>query len=83
MSTTTQRRPQRSPIAQRPVRLWYHEFIQAATSRSTGRPAARISIGFVFLWAFLDKNFGLQFATPKGPRLDRSPPATAAPPSDS
>jgi thiosulfate dehydrogenase (quinone) large subunit len=24
----------------------------------------RISIGFVFLWAFLDKTFGLRFATP-------------------
>ncbi|MER7365496.1 hypothetical protein ABT353_22580, partial [Nonomuraea wenchangensis] len=26
--------------------------------------AARISIGWVFLWAFLDKTFGWGFATP-------------------
>jgi thiosulfate dehydrogenase [quinone] large subunit len=28
--------------------------------------AARFSLGFIFLWAFLDKVFGLGFATPAG-----------------
>ncbi len=44
---------------------WYHEFMQAASTRYWAA-AARISIGFVFLWAFLDKNFGWQYTTPKG-----------------
>jgi thiosulfate dehydrogenase [quinone] large subunit len=44
---------------------WYHGFRQAATTKYWAA-AARISIGFIFLWAFLDKNFGWQFTTPKG-----------------
>ena len=41
-----------------------------STSTSTSTPAAaalaalRITTGFVFLWAFLDKTFGLGYATP-------------------
>jgi len=38
-----------------------------ALKRSTGRHALailRLATGFIFLWAFLDKTFGLGFATP-------------------
>jgi len=42
---------------------WYHGFTQAATTKYWAA-VARIAIGFVFLWAFLDKNFGLGYATP-------------------
>jgi len=39
----------------------------AASTTSTGRYALailRIATGFIFLWAFLDKTFGLGFSTP-------------------
>jgi thiosulfate dehydrogenase [quinone] large subunit len=42
---------------------WYHGFTQAATTKYWAA-IARIAIGFVFLWAFLDKNFGLGYTTP-------------------
>lgn len=38
-----------------------------AIARPTGRHALallRLAIGFIFLWAFLDKTFGLGFSTP-------------------
>lgn len=44
--------------------------VPAADSITISRPAAvavaalRISLGFVFLWAFLDKTFGLGYSTP-------------------
>lgn len=41
---------------------WYHGFVQATTTRYWAA-ATRILIGFVFLWAFLDKNFGLGYTT--------------------
>jgi thiosulfate dehydrogenase [quinone] large subunit len=41
---------------------WYHGFTQAATTKYWAA-ATRILIGFVFLWAFLDKNFGLGYTT--------------------
>ena len=44
-------------------RGWYHGFTMAATTKYWAA-VARIAIGFVFLWAFLDKNFGLGYATP-------------------
>lgn len=44
---------------------WYQAFAQAVSTRYWAA-AARIAIGFVFLWAFLDKNFGWQYTTPKG-----------------
>ena len=44
---------------------WYHSFVQAVTTKYWAA-IARIAIGFVFLWAFLDKNFGWQYATPEG-----------------
>lgn len=44
---------------------WYHGFTQAVSTKYWAA-AARISIGFVFIWAFLDKNFGWQFTTPEG-----------------
>jgi thiosulfate dehydrogenase [quinone] large subunit len=38
---------------------------------------ARILVGFVFLWAFLDKTLGLGFATPQGKSwLDGASPTT-------
>lgn len=42
------------------------EFTPAGTSRIAPVVWAltRVSLGFVFLWAFLDKTFGLGFATP-------------------
>ncbi len=42
---------------------WYHGFTQAATAKYWAA-VARIALGFVFLWAFLDKTFGLGYATP-------------------
>ena len=44
----------------------------AATGKGHRRPveyvwaAARLAIGWIFLWAFLDKTFGWGFATPPG-----------------
>ncbi|MFD5514870.1 hypothetical protein [Streptomyces sp. NPDC127066] len=44
--------------------------VSAGTGTSTGRAYAlaslRLLTGFVFLWAFLDKTFGLGYATPSG-----------------
>ena len=40
-----------------------------ATARMVARYAwfaARIGMGFIFLWAFVDKLFGLGYATPAG-----------------
>ena len=42
---------------------WYREFVPASAARIFGG-ISRILIGFVFLWAFLDKTFGLGWATP-------------------
>ena len=44
---------------------WYRHFTQSAATRYWAA-ISRILLGFVFLWAFLDKNFGWQFATPEG-----------------
>ena len=41
---------------------WYHGFTQAATTKYWAA-IARISIGFIFLWAFLDKDLGLGYTT--------------------
>lgn len=64
---TTEHRPQ--PAATE--RQVEETTAQAAPVRQdTGQPAGRvlaitrISIGFVFLWAFLDKTFGFGYATP-------------------
>lgn len=35
----------------------------ATTATAIAQAAARVSLGFVFLWAFLDKTFGLGYAT--------------------
>ncbi len=48
---------------------WYHGFTQAATTKYWAA-IARIALGFVFLWAFLDKTFGLTYATPERQRMD-------------
>jgi thiosulfate dehydrogenase (quinone) large subunit len=37
-----------------------------ATGRAYATATARLLLGFVFLWAFLDKTFGLGYATPSG-----------------
>lgn len=42
---------------------WYHGFVQSAATKYFAA-TTRIMLGFVFLWAFLDKNFGLGYATP-------------------
>lgn len=44
-------------------RGWYRGFVVSATAKYWAA-VARIALGFVFLWAFLDKNFGLGYATP-------------------
>ncbi|WP_405968404.1 DoxX family membrane protein [Streptomyces sp. NBC_00015] len=38
----------------------------AVTSRACALASLRLLTGFVFLWAFLDKTFGLGYATPSG-----------------
>lgn len=50
-------------VAQASQGSWYHGFIQAAHTRYWAA-IARIALGVVFLWAFLDKTFGLGYATP-------------------
>ena len=62
MSTTTQGDLSVTRVNQD---TWYHGFTEAVSTKYWAA-AARISIGFVFLWAFLDKNFGWQFTTPEG-----------------
>jgi thiosulfate dehydrogenase [quinone] large subunit len=65
---TTARRTT-EPVAARTEDL-HPELAELATERRTARvigitaAVTRISIGFVFLWAFVDKLFGLGFATP-------------------
>ncbi|MPV39098.1 DoxX family protein [Georgenia subflava] len=56
MATTTQHRPTAG-------RMYQEEIVSAAGARKT-LAAGRIIIGWVFLWAFLDKTFGLGFTTP-------------------
>ncbi|MDI2129508.1 DoxX family membrane protein [Yinghuangia seranimata] len=40
--------------------------LSAATVREASVAALRVLLGFVFLWAFLDKTFGLGYATKSG-----------------
>ncbi|MER5480295.1 DoxX family membrane protein [Streptomyces sp. NPDC002734] len=40
--------------------------VEVLTARAYAFAAARVLMGFVFLWAFLDKTFGLGYATPSG-----------------
>ena len=61
---TTQAHDQISVTTTEPTG-WYHGFAMA-TSTKYWAATARILLGFTFLWAFLDKNFGLEFATPSG-----------------
>lgn len=42
---------------------WYHDFTESAATHYWAA-ISRILISFVFLWAFLDKTFGLTYATP-------------------
>jgi thiosulfate dehydrogenase (quinone) large subunit len=44
---------------------WYHDFVPSSAAHVFGG-ITRILLGFVFLWAFLDKNFGWGMATAKG-----------------
>ncbi|MER5479681.1 hypothetical protein ABT026_22340 [Streptomyces sp. NPDC002734] len=39
---------------------------ETRTAQAYAFAAARLLMGFVFLWAFLDKTFGLGYATPSG-----------------
>jgi len=41
---------------------WYRDFVVSPTARYWAA-IARILLGFTFLWAFLDKTFGLGYAT--------------------
>lgn len=41
---------------------WLHDFRMSSTTKYWAA-ITRILLGFTFLWAFLDKNFGLQFTT--------------------
>ena len=50
-------------VTDQPSTSWYHGFTQAATAKYWAA-IARIAMGFVYLWAFLDKTFGLTYATP-------------------
>jgi thiosulfate dehydrogenase [quinone] large subunit len=50
-------------VTDQPGTSWYRGFTQATTARYWAA-IARIAMGFVFLWAFLDKLFGLTYATP-------------------
>ena len=43
-------------------------------------PVLRIALGFVFLWTFLDKTFGLGFATPAEKAWVTGASPTASPP---
>lgn len=43
--------------------MWQEQIVTSPTARKV-LAAARITIGFYFLWAFLDKVFGLTFTTP-------------------
>lgn len=59
-----------SPSGSRPLAVTEHLSITYQVDIVRSAPArlalalARISMGFVFMWAFLDKTFGLGFATP-------------------
>ena len=44
---------------------WYHGFVQSTATRYWAA-ITRILLGFTFMWAFLDKTFGLGYATPSG-----------------
>ncbi|MFC9112699.1 hypothetical protein ACFTWN_05110 [Streptomyces sp. NPDC057092] len=64
--------PHRSPVVRRPVLGRAHTAGRdhdLAVTSATGAYALaglRLLTGFVFLWAFLDKTFGLGYATPSG-----------------
>lgn len=62
MTTTTHHSDQSVSTSERG---WYHGFTMAASTKYWAA-ISRIFIGFVFLWAFLDKNFGLTYATAEG-----------------
>ena len=68
MATTTSRyRRDAAPVGGKHVHPELAELgADRRTARAVGAIAAvtRISIGFVFLWAFVDKLFGLGYATP-------------------
>ena len=55
-----------TPVSARPIATPKPDSITAAHSRlaSIGLAGVRLAIGFEFLWAFVDKTFGLGYATP-------------------
>ncbi len=65
MTTQSHRESALEVTTTEPAAGWYHGFSMASTTKNWAA-VARILLGFTFLWAFLDKNFGWQFATPKG-----------------
>lgn len=60
MSTTASS----APAATSTVATVYQEQVVTRSSARKVLAVARITIGFTFLWAFVDKLFGLGFATP-------------------
>ncbi|WP_182113227.1 MULTISPECIES: DoxX family protein [unclassified Actinotalea] len=58
MSTTTKAVPKTTDTT-----IYQEQIVTRASTRKV-LAIARITIGFTFLWAFLDKTFGLGFATP-------------------
>ena len=52
-------------VTDKPGTSWYRDFVQSPAA-GVFAGLSRILLGFVFLWAFIDKNWGLQFATPHG-----------------
>ena len=65
MTTQSQEQSALEVTVSEPTGGWYHGFSMASTTKYWGA-VARILLGFTFLWAFLDKNFGWQFSTAKG-----------------
>lgn len=74
--------PEVSTSTHPPATLVEDDLVTSATGRRV-LATTRLATGFIFLWAFLDKTFGLHYSTgarsPRGgPRA--SPGSTAAPP---
>lgn len=63
MATTTSPVPATAPGAPTAKPMYMEDIVTRASTRKT-LAVARILIGWVFLWAFFDKLFGLGFATP-------------------
>lgn len=54
--------PAAGPVEEAAGHSWYRDFVPSGAWREWGA-VARILLGFTFLWAFLDKAFGLGYTT--------------------